>query len=126
MNACSYHSILYLQALSNIGAIFGSFVAVFLADRAGRKDTLIFSNTPTVCGYLFITCASYYQNADDRFALFLVFLYLGRFLTGVGAGWTSVVVPVSLYNITSSICLQGVGFVWCVMTTCGTDFIASM
>lgn len=100
-------SCVHLQALSNIGAIFGSFVAVFLADRAGRKDTLIFSNTPTVCGYLFITCASYYQNADDRFGAFLVFLYLGRFLTGVGAGWTSVVVPVSLHNSLVALSCKG-------------------
>ena len=33
------------QALSNVGAVFGSFIAIFIADRVGRKDTLLILQT---------------------------------------------------------------------------------
>ena len=85
-----------------IGAILGSLLAIFIADRQGRKDALIFSNVPTICGWLFIIYASVYQEQGSTLDAFLALLFVGRFLTGIGAGWTSVVVPVSLYNCLSN------------------------
>ena len=75
--------------------IFSSFIAIFTADRVGRKDTLlIFANYY----YLFIICASQHQSTGSEFGVFLVFLYVGWLLTGIEAGWTSVVVPVNLHS----------------------------
>ena len=83
------------QALSNVSAVFGSFIAIFIADRVGRRDTLLIFAS---CYYLFIICASRHQSTGSEFGVFLVFLYIGWLLTGIGAGWTSVVVLVSLHS----------------------------
>ena len=76
-----------------MGAIFSGIVGGCIADRWGRKCSLMFTGVPYVAGYLTLSYAHYSTNAT----IFKIFLFGGRFMTGVGMGSTSVVVPVSEY-----------------------------
>lgn len=66
-----------------IGAAFGGLLGGWMVEKIGRKLTLMFCSLPFVCGYTVIVAA---QN--------VWMLYLGRALTGLASGVTSLVVPV--------------------------------
>ena len=74
-----------------MGAIFSGIVGGWIADRWGRKCSLMFSGIPFVTGYLILSYAHYSANATA----FEILLFAGRFMTGVAMGSVSVVVPVS-------------------------------
>ena len=63
-----------------------------MADRLGRKTSLILNSFPLVSGY-FILLSTYLVSNG---VVFKVFLMVGRFLTGIGAGWVYLAAPVRL------------------------------
>ena len=74
----------YSQSLINLGAIPGGPIAGVFLDVYGRKLTLMLCAVPYVAGWVAIATAN---NIGG--------LYVGRILTGVAAGMTSLVTPVS-------------------------------
>ena len=61
-------------------------------DYMGRKPSLLVVSLPHFFGYFIMVCAHLINHP----VLFKVVLMFGRFLTGVGIGWTSSVMPVSI------------------------------
>ena len=74
-----------------MGAIFSGIVGGWIADRWGRKCSLMFTGVPYMTGYLILSYAHYSTNAT----VFKILLFGGRFMTGVAMGSSSVVVAVS-------------------------------
>ena len=79
-----------MQAIAPIGALFGGPIGGSIADRWGRKCSLMFTGVPYMTGYLILSYAHYASTATTFKALLLT----GRFLTGLGLGWASAVTPV--------------------------------
>ena len=73
-----------LQSIVTIGAAVGGLLGGWLVDKIGRKLSLMFCSLPFVFGFTVIIAA------QD-----IWMLYLGRALTGLASGVTSLVVPVS-------------------------------
>lgn len=68
-----------------LGAAAGGLVGGWMVGRIGRKLSLMLCALPFVCGFTMIIAA---QN--------ILMLYVGRVLTGMASGVTSLVVPVTL------------------------------
>ena len=79
------------QALAPVGAIFGCPIAGWIADHLGRKAALMLVGVPYLTGYMLIVYAHMISNATA----FKIVLLVGRFLTGVGLGWSCLAGPVS-------------------------------
>lgn len=73
-----------LQSIVTIGAAIGGLLGGWMVDKIGRKLSLMFCSIPYIFGFTIIIAA---QN--------IWMLYLGRVLTGLASGVTSLVVPVS-------------------------------
>lgn len=76
-----------------VGALLGALVAGWLTDSIGRKSALIVNSLPLAVGWVLIilSCATTGE-------LFRPLLFAGRFVTGFGAGFATVVAPVSVFN----------------------------
>ena len=77
--------------MAPIGAIVGGPIAGWIADHFGRKVALMLVGIPYLSGYLMIVYAHMLNSATA----FKVVLLLGRFLTGIGLGWSCLAGPVS-------------------------------
>ena len=77
--------------MAPVGAIFGGPIAGWIADHLGRKAALMLVGIPYLCGYLMIV----YSHMSSNAVVFKIILMLGRFLTGVGLGWSCLAGPVS-------------------------------
>ena len=86
-----------MQALSEIGALFGGPAGGLLADRLGRRWAMILTGAPFFIGYIMLATAHYSSNVTS----FKFFIMTGRFLSGVGMGWGTSVLPVSWSNAKS-------------------------
>lgn len=73
-----------LQSIVTIGAAIGGLLGGWMVDKIGRKLSLMFCALPYIFGFTIVIAA---QN--------VWMLYLGRVLTGLASGVTSLVVPVS-------------------------------
>lgn len=73
-----------LQSIVTIGAAIGGLLGGWMVDKIGRKLSLMFCSIPYIFGFTIIIAA---KN--------IWMLYLGRVLTGLASGVTSLVVPVS-------------------------------
>ncbi|XP_038051873.1 solute carrier family 2, facilitated glucose transporter member 8-like [Patiria miniata] len=80
----------WFAALFAVGAIGGGPIAGFLLGVAGRKLTLMTCALPFVAGWVLLATGT---------AVWL--LYIGRILTGIGAGMTSLVTPVYIAEMSS-------------------------
>lgn len=80
--------------MAPVGAIFGGFLPGWMSDLYGRKMTVLLGGVPFLGGYIMITVAHLFASA----VTFKIILLLGRFLTGVGIGWSSLVTPVRNIN----------------------------
>lgn len=74
----------FLKSVVTLGAAAGGVLGGYLVDKIGRKLSLMLCSVPYVFGYIVIISA---HN--------VWMLYLGRMLTGLASGVTSLVVPVS-------------------------------
>lgn len=74
-----------------MGAIVGGPIGGWIAQKWGRKCSLMFSGVPFMIGYLLLSYAHYTSTPND----FRAVLLTGRFTCGIGIGWSSAVVPVS-------------------------------
>ena len=92
---CLHFMILFTQAIAPIGAVFGGLPAGWVADKWGRKAALMLVGLPYLVGYLMV---AYARFAVTR-AGFISVLLVGRFLTGVGFGWATSAVSVSLESM---------------------------
>ena len=81
-----------------MGAIFGGLFGGWIADRWGRKCSLLFCGVPYLIGYLTMSYAHYTPTA----MIFKAVLLTGRFITGVGMGWASAVAPVGLSSVNTT------------------------
>lgn len=72
------------QSVVTLGAALGGVIGGWLVDKIGRKLSLMMCSIPFIFGFTFIISA---QS--------IWMLYLGRVLTGLASGVTSLVVPVS-------------------------------
>lgn len=81
-----------VQALLAVGAVLGCPLGGVVADRVGRKASLQVGAVPSLIGWVLLFVAQYTTNTST----FKSFLLLGRALVGVGVGWQSTVIPVSI------------------------------
>ncbi len=88
-----YTSSYCLQAAAPVGGLFGGLIAGWLADKLGRKTSIILTSVPYLSGYFIILCAVLAENG----VVFKVVLMVGRFLTGVGMGGTFAIIGVRIY-----------------------------
>lgn len=78
---------LITSALS-VGAIGGAVVAGYLADKIGRKRTIVF------CDVLFIVGAIVQATIHDKWPF-----AIGRFIMGIGVGAASMIAPVFISEV---------------------------
>lgn len=78
----------FVVSIILLGALLGACCSGYFADRLGRRKTLFFNGVIYFTGILVTTFA----NTID-------FLLMGRFVTGVGVGISSMVVPLYLAEI---------------------------
>ncbi len=71
-----------------IGAALGGLFGGWIVDRIGRKLSLMFCALPFICGFTIIIAAQNHWM-----------LYVGRVITGLASGVTSLVVPVSITSV---------------------------
>ncbi|KAL8623381.1 hypothetical protein ACOMHN_060251 [Nucella lapillus] len=78
----------WFGSLMTIGALFGGPIGGWLIEKQGRKRTIFLSSLPFLFGYGSLIVA---QS--------VTYLYIGRFLTGVGSGMVTVCVPMYIAEI---------------------------
>ena len=61
------------------------------ADKLGRRPTIIIALLPYFVGWIMLGISWYIKNS----IAFKVILLAGRFITGIGVGWASLIGPVS-------------------------------
>ncbi|XP_035221355.1 facilitated trehalose transporter Tret1-like isoform X2 [Stegodyphus dumicola] len=70
--------------------LYIAHIKSYLSNKLGRKGTLIFTSVPFLAGWLFIAYADH-----------LVYVYTGRFITGICVGITCVTTPAYLVEIST-------------------------
>ncbi|KAK6312948.1 hypothetical protein J4Q44_G00162950 [Coregonus suidteri] len=78
----------WFGSIVTIGAAIGGLLGGWMVDKIGRKLSLMFCSIPYIFGFTIIIAA---QN--------VWMLYLGRVLTGLASGVTSLVVPLYISEI---------------------------
>ena len=85
---------LFSQAIGPVGGLFGGSIAGPVSDRIGRSTALVLMSIPHLIGWLGQAYAQFMPN----FGGFVTLLMLGRWFTGFGTGWGSLVISVRMYN----------------------------
>ncbi|CAH0388120.1 unnamed protein product [Bemisia tabaci] len=96
----------WIASLANLATPVGCLLVGPLLDRLGRKNTMIFVGVPAVCGWLLIAV----EPSLPR-------VYLGRLLTGLATGLSSIPSTVYTSEITSN-AMRG------ILVTCSSISIA--
>ncbi|XP_015918280.1 facilitated trehalose transporter Tret1 [Parasteatoda tepidariorum] len=81
----------WIGSILPLGAILGGLIAGYLSDRIGRKGVMLYQSLILVLGWLFI---AYAPN--------LMFVYIGRFMTGICCGLICVVTPMYVIEISTA------------------------
>ena len=81
-----------MQGSLPVGATLGGFLAWPVADYLGRQAALIIGGVPGLIGWLAISLSVLFSSRTG----FLVMVYIGRVLTGIGSGWSVYCVSVSI------------------------------
>ncbi|XP_003389392.2 PREDICTED: facilitated trehalose transporter Tret1-like [Amphimedon queenslandica] len=84
-------------ALVPFGALFGGAMAGFSADTLGRKPTIIIALLPYFVGWILLGISWFINNS----IAFKVIILVGRFITGFGAGWATLVAPVYVGEVSA-------------------------
>ena len=72
-------------------------VTGLLSDKLGRKLTMLLGVVPYIIGFFFIVLSFYFIKRETQITsqvVYLVFILIGRALSGFASGWMSLVVPV--------------------------------
>ena len=80
----------WFGSLMTVGAVIGGPIGGYFVEKLGRKRSIFSSSLPFLFGYGFMASA---QSA--------LYLFVGRFLTGVGSGMVTICVPVYIAEIAS-------------------------
>ncbi|XP_033640705.1 solute carrier family 2, facilitated glucose transporter member 8-like isoform X2 [Asterias rubens] len=80
----------WFSSLLNIGAVMGGPIAGYLLGKMGRKITLMMVSLPFVAGWVLLAACETVAP-----------LYIGRILTGIGAGMASLITPVYIAEMSS-------------------------
>ena len=96
-NECAYQDL--VGPMGPVGAVFGSILSSPVVAVTGYVTGMVVMSGLSLVGWLLIAVSyfTYYGGAGSP-ACFRALLFLGRFLTGVGAGWAAGVVPVSVLH----------------------------
>jgi SP family facilitated glucose transporter-like MFS transporter 8 len=78
----------WFASLMTIGALMGGPIAGWFIEKLGRKRTMMLASLPFVAGYFAMVIA---QSVN--------YLFVGRFLTGLGSGMVTVCVPMYIAEI---------------------------
>ncbi|KAJ8977238.1 hypothetical protein NQ317_003813 [Molorchus minor] len=78
----------WISALLPLGAVFGPFLFGYLADKIGRKYTLLTCGAPVLISYLILA-----------FSKTAILYYVARFLTGMSVGGVFTVLPIYVGEI---------------------------
>ncbi|CAJ1960926.1 unnamed protein product [Sphenostylis stenocarpa] len=120
-------------SILTIGAMFGAIVSGRLADYAGRRAAMGFSEVFCILGWLAIAFSKVYYFIDfiscfseDAYMTVAYdpvgwWLYVGRLLVGCGMGLLSYVVPVYVAEITPKNLRGGFTSVHQLMICCGAS-----
>uniref|UniRef100_A0A3B3S786 Major facilitator superfamily (MFS) profile domain-containing protein n=1 Tax=Paramormyrops kingsleyae TaxID=1676925 RepID=A0A3B3S786_9TELE len=99
----------WFGSVVTVGAAFGGVLGGWVVDKIGRKLSLMFCSLPFIFGFTIIIAA---QN--------VWMLYLGRVLTGLASGMTSLAAPVCTLCVRCMypLCTLYVPSVYAVCTLC--------
>merc|ERR1719376_1050214 len=103
----------WIGSLTPAGALFGSLVGGYLADRFGRKGGMYVSALFFSVGYLMLICADH-----------VAYLYLGRFVTGIACGLVTTSCPTYIAEISSPHVRGFLGSGFQVFVTIGVLWVA--
>ena len=81
-----------MQALGLVGGIIGGPPAGWVADKWGRKISVVVNGVLYAVGYTLIAFAKVPTLNPQAFKSLLM---IGRLVTGIGSGWSFVSTPVS-------------------------------
>lgn len=91
-NHCIFQDL--VGPISPAGAVLGSIISSPVVALTGFVTGLVVMSSLFLSGWL-LMAVSYFTYHGGPAVLFRSVLFLGRLLTGVGAGWAAGVVPVS-------------------------------
>ena len=83
---------MYLHVCSGIGAVAGAPLGSLVADKMGRKFSLMFSGLPLVIGWFMIILSGNF-----------VVMVIGRFLTGLSTSMGYLLPPLYISEIASKV-----------------------
>ncbi|XP_022900708.1 facilitated trehalose transporter Tret1-like [Onthophagus taurus] len=105
----------WIGSLLPVGASLGPFLAGYLADKLGRKKTILISTAPFLVAFiLFGLASSVYE------------FYIGRFLCGVGSGGLFTVLPMYMGEIAEDSVRGALGSLMQLFITLGILFSFSI
>lgn len=105
----------FFSAIVNIGAMAGSFLAGYLADKFGRRLSISLSCLPSIGGYIALWQAQSYSV-----------LLVGRILTGFGLGMASMLVPVYISEISPAHGRGALGSIMPLAVTSGVMLVYAL
>ena len=91
-NQCTFQDL--VGPISPAGAVLGSIISSPVVALTGFVTGLVVMSSLFLSGWL-LMAVSYFTYHGGPAVWFRTVLFLGRLLTGVGAGWAAGVVPVS-------------------------------
>ena len=94
-NQCVYQDL--VGPIAPAGAVFGSILSSPVVAVTGFVTGLVVMSSLFASGWLLIAVSYFtYHGGAGPAEWFRTLLFLGRLLTGIGAGWAAGVVPVSI------------------------------
>jgi hypothetical protein len=81
---------LHMQAVGPVGGLFGGGMAGLTSNHIGRSAALVLLGIPHLIGWLAQAYAQFMPTAGA----FISVLMIGRWFTGFGTGWGSLVISV--------------------------------
>ena len=95
-NQCTYQDL--VGPIAPAGAVFGSILSSPVVKLTGFVTGLVLMSSLFVSGWLMVAVSYFtYHGGVWSPVWFQALLFLGRLLTGVGAGWAAGVVPVRVH-----------------------------
>ena len=104
-NQCTYQDL--VGPIAPAGAVFGSILSSPVVKLTGFVTGLVLMSSVFVSGWLMVAVSYFtYHGGAWSPMLFRALLFLGRLLTGVGAGWAAGAVPVGARQGSACLCCE--------------------